>query len=460
MNDRLTLNLGLRYDYVDGVPIEQEPNPNFQAMQAAGARRPVQPTSRGSRTSGRRRGTTATTCSRAPASPTTCAATARDVIRGGWGVYTTSATRTRTCSSPPSTSAGGHGQVFFVSNPAGIRKADGSLLHGRPIRSRRSPARTKSTRRWHRLFGQVASPRLEQPYTRQTNLGWAHQLDSATAVTVDYVRVDGRDINIRFRPNTRINGGARRLADLAIRPEHAVVPHGGQQGREHLRRPDPRPAPAACRRASTLSASYTLGEARRASSARPTTSSMPTTSRMRPTRSPTCNVGPSTRTDARHRVSLSAVVQAPWGIQVAPFFIYRSALPILTFEGIDLNNDGNMNDITARAYQLHRAERRRDGDVRGVGACETVNCSRRAPFSQLNLRLSKSIRAARHARGSKRSPRCSTCSTPRTRRCRSPRSAPAPRGVQQASFMQPVAFAGDFQQPEQRVGQFGFRFSF
>ena len=32
------------------------------------------------------------------------------------------------------------------------------------------------------VFGQVASPRLEQPYTRQTNLGWSHQVDSATAV--------------------------------------------------------------------------------------------------------------------------------------------------------------------------------------------------------------------------------------------------------------------------------------
>ena len=84
------------------------------------------------------------------------------------------------------------------------------------------------------VFGQVASPRLEQPYTRQTNLGWSHQLDSATAITADYVRVDGRDINIRFRPNTRIDGGPRRLADPGHPPEHAVVPHRGEQGREHL----------------------------------------------------------------------------------------------------------------------------------------------------------------------------------------------------------------------------------
>ena len=33
-------------------------------------------------------------------------------------------------------------------------------------------------------------------------------------------------------------------------------------------------------------------------------------------------------------------------------------------------------------------------------------------------------------------------------------------GVQRAAFLQPVAFAGDFRQSEQRIGQVGFRFTF
>jgi hypothetical protein len=33
-------------------------------------------------------------------------------------------------------------------------------------------------------------------------------------------------------------------------------------------------------------------------------------------------------------------------------------------------------------------------------------------------------------------------------------------GAALSSFMQPTAFAGDFQQPEQRVGQIGFRITF
>jgi hypothetical protein len=33
-------------------------------------------------------------------------------------------------------------------------------------------------------------------------------------------------------------------------------------------------------------------------------------------------------------------------------------------------------------------------------------------------------------------------------------------GAPSVSFMQPSRFSGDFQQPEQRVGQIGFRFTF
>ena len=33
-------------------------------------------------------------------------------------------------------------------------------------------------------------------------------------------------------------------------------------------------------------------------------------------------------------------------------------------------------------------------------------------------------------------------------------------GAANPAFMQPTRFAGDFQQPEQRVGQIGFRFTF
>ena len=58
------------------------------------------------------------------------------------------------------------------------------------------------------------------------------------------------------------------------------------------------------------------------------------------------------RSDARHKVTLSAVIQAPWGLTIAPIYRYRSALPIHVWYGYDLNNDGVNNDIFPTAYKF------------------------------------------------------------------------------------------------------------
>jgi outer membrane receptor protein involved in Fe transport len=395
LNDRLTLNLGLRYDYVDGVPIEQTANQNFLVMQSAGqdGRFTNFPLLEDFGQSSRNDGDN---WQPRAGFAYDLFGNGRDVVRGGWGVYTDFGYTNSNVLFPAIDVAGGHGQVFFVSNPAGIRKADGSFYTAAdPISTIASQNEVDPT--LAPVFGQVASPRLEQPYTRQTNFGWSHQLDSATALTVDYVRVDGRDINIRFRPNTRIDGGPRRLADLAIRPNTLSFRTAVSKGESTydgliigLRR--------RMSRGFDLSGSYTLGDAR---SIIGTANDELDGNNIQDATDPynAVNVGPSTRTDARHRVSISAVVQAPWGIQVAPFFIYRSGLPTLTFEGVDLNNDGNVNDITARAYR----------------------------YTGLTDDGTATFRSAA-ARESRRLPRCSTCSTRRTRRCRSPRSAWAPAG--------------------------------
>jgi hypothetical protein len=237
-----------------------------------------------------------------------------------------------------------------VNNPAGIRKADGTFYTAAdPISSIASQNEVNTS--LAPLTGQVASPLLEQPYTRQTNLGWSHQIDSATAITADYVRVDGRDINIRFRPNTRINGGPRRLADLTLlRPNtlsFRTAVSAGESTYDGL-------ILSVRRRMShgfDLTASYTLGDAR---SIIGTANDELDANNIQDATDPTnaVNNGPSTRTDARHRFSISAVIKAPWGIQVAPIFLYRSALPTLTFEGVDINNDSNVNDITALGYKF------------------------------------------------------------------------------------------------------------
>ena len=89
---------------------------------------------------------------------------------------------------------------------------------------------------------------------------------------------------------------------------------------------------------------------------------------------------------------LRRIWQAPWGITVAPFFLFRSALPVYLIDGRDLNLDGDIFDIPTTAYRVtgydydtHTARSRQFGD------CKTVNCGRGLAQSQFNLRVSKSF---------------------------------------------------------------------
>ncbi len=451
--NRLTFNLGARWDYVTNVPLNQDNNPNFRVMQAAGA-------------AGRFTGTPLADFGKAPRTDKNniqprlgfaydLRGDARDVVRGGWGIYTDFAYTNANALNAAIDAAGGIGIVYLAVNPTGLRKPDGSMfLASDPLLTIASLNTVNTS--LPPLGGQVQSPRLEQPYTRQANIGLAHQLDRATALTADYVRVDGRQLNLRLRVNTLVNG-RRNLADLAIQPNSIAFRTALSQGeslyhalilginRRMSHRVD-------------LSASYTMSTS---TSDIGSASDETDANLVQDIRNPFGPVqdAPSTRSDARHRASLSAIVEGPAGIDIAPIFLYRSGLPTHTFEGLDLNADGNVNDKTAKAYRYTGLKDSGAATFAEAGTCVTVNCSRRAPFSQLNLRVSRAF----HVGGSKRIEAIAEVFNlfnaknpfiPLTTRRLSAGGAPL------SSFMQPTAFAGDFQQPEQRVGQVGFRITF
>ena len=171
--------------------------------------------------------------------------------------------------------------------------------------------------------------------------------------------------------------------------------------------------------------------------------------------------GPSGRTDARHRVTVSAVWQAPWGITVAPIFRFRSALPVnLTRRPRPQRERRRRTTSPTRRSASTGSTTTATRELKEIGACETINCGRGASQQAFNLRVSKGFRLLGTARieaiaeifnlfnamnPARRSPAAGS-----TRR----RRAPDP------NFLQPTEFAGDFQNPEQRVGQIGFRFTF
>ena len=168
VTDRLTLNLGVRWDYVDGMPIDQSSNPNFQAMQAAG---------RAGRFAGtllddfgRSRAVTRTTSSRALGVAYDLRGDGRDVVRGGWGIYTDFGYINSNVLTAAFDAAGGSGhRLPAPATQPGCGRPDGSLVHASPIRSRRSQSLNLVNPDLPLLAGEVVSPRLEQPYTIQTN---------------------------------------------------------------------------------------------------------------------------------------------------------------------------------------------------------------------------------------------------------------------------------------------------
>ena len=451
-SDRLTLNLGVRWDYVDGIPFSQDRNPNFQLLQTAGR-------------AGQFRGTALEDFGQEMRGDSDniqprlgfvydLRGNGRQVIRGGWGLYTDFAYTNANVLTAAIDAVGGAGPVFVAVAPQGLRRPDGSFFRvSDPLST--IAAQNLVDPNMPSLAGEVFSPRLEQPYTVQTSFGYARELDPFTSLSVDYVRADGRDLNLRLRPNALVNG--RPYLGLPVQPNSINFRTALSKGTSRY---DALVTAVRRRFARGLdfNAWYTLA---RATSDVGTAYDEIAQNLVQDVRAPFADVqqGPSTRTDSRHNMTVSAIVEAPWGLQVAPIFMYRSALPTHSFEGLDLNGDRNVNDVTARAYRSTGLDDRGVATFEEGGPCETVNCSRRAPFSQLNLRVSRSFPlwgAARiEAIGevfnlfNARNP-----FIPLQTQRLSATGAPLP------SFMQPTAFAGDVQQPEQRVGQIGFRLTF
>jgi len=453
----LTLNLGLRYDLMTGYQIDQSLDPNFVALQAAGR-------------SGRLNGMIGfEDFGKDPKEDHNniqprlgmawdVGKNGKDVVRAGWGIYTdVGYSNSNILFGAADASGLGFGPVFTANNPNGLRNPDGSFYRvGQPLSNLASL--NEVTPGAIPLFGfGPISPRLEQPESWQTAVGWSHELATATIFNVDYVHIDGKNLNIRPRLNTRPNGGPRRLADLPLSPNNASLRPAISRGKS-----DYNGLILSVRRRMNhgldFGGSYTLSRSRSNIGA---SSDALDASLIQDALNPFDDprvFGPNNLTDARHRVTLSAVWRAPWGFQVSPIYIFRSALPVSTTQGLDLNNDFTNNEIPDRAFAYNPDNPSQPKDI---GVCETWNCSRGYRFQQLNLRVSHGFALKGSTRIEAIAEIFNLFNTENpggfvTRRFNGSVSAPTPN----ATFMQPTTFAGDFRQPEQRVGQIGFRFTF
>ena len=460
VTDRLTLNLGVRYDVVKGLQFDQSKNPNYvlaQQLGAAGRFANVV----GYENFGKTPKDDMNNVQPRIGMAWDLRGDARDLVRAGWGIYTDFGYTNSNVLFPAADASGSRfGTVFTATNTSGLRNPDGSFYQvGQPLTNLAAQNEAGGLP----LFGQWVDPRLEQPETRQTSVGWSHAVSASTVVTADYVHIDGKNLNVRPRLNTRVDG-VRRFADIAFSPNSSATRAAISRGKSQydglvlgVRR--------RLARGMDFTGSYTLSSGKSTiGTAGDELDTRYVLDATNPFDDPRM-LGPNRRTDARHQVTASATVQLPMGFRVAPIFIYRSALPVYLGEGVDLNADGEINDLPERAVAFDGFDAAGVARFKDIGACTTINCGRGAAFSQLNLRVARTFHVGGRANveaigeifnlfNAINPANFERVVSSVTQTVRLVGGAPNP------NFMQPSRFAGDFQQPEQRVGQIGFRFSF
>jgi outer membrane receptor protein involved in Fe transport len=453
LNDRLTLNLGFRYDYLDGWTIDQTKNPNFVILQEAGraGRFAGQPAFR---EFGLDPKEDANNWQGRAGLAWDVRGNGRDIVRAGYGrYYDVGYTNANILFAAINATGIGAGTIFSVTDPNGIRRADGSLF--RVGDNPATIAHLNEAGGALPLNSHVASPRIRQPYADQYSVGWSRQLDGATVVDVDYIHSEGRDLGWRIALNQRNPGSSsRQFSDLPLSPASVTIDiSDGKSRYDGIN--------FGVRRRMTqglqFSAWYSLS---RAKSTTGNASDELNIQNIQNHLDPYADVqfGPSGRSDARHRATISAVWQAPWGLTVSPIWRYRSALPINLTQGQDLNGNSVANEIADTAFAFDGFNDDGTANFKEIGPCRTINCGRGAAQSQFNLRVSKGFGLFGAARLE------AIAEVFNLFDVKNPAGYGGRRfltdGTPSSSFMQPTEFAGDFQNPEQRVGQVGFRFTF
>ncbi len=467
VNDRFTLNFGVRYDYMTGYQIDESLNPNFVAIQAAGAagklagipglenfglspqedRNNIQPRVGG---------------------VFDVRGNGKDILRGGWGVYTdVGYTNSNVLFAAADSTGKGFGQTFNVNVTNGIKNADGSFYKaGQSLSNIQGQNQVVSTGAFP-LFGQWIDPRLQQPYQMQSNFGWSHEVNNDTVFSADFVNSLGRDLNERPRVNQRIPGSLsnpRRLAAIIptltpnVNSNRPTVSRGESQYNALIL--------SVRRRLShgmDFTANYTLQKG--VSTIGQAADELNTANIQDPNNpfNDPRQLGPNLTTDSRHLINISATFQLPYGIRLAPIFFFRTALPVALVDGRDLNLDGDATDIPTTAYAVDTFDptkpQSQQVTVKSTGSCDTVNCGRGYYQTQTNLRLSKvfNLGARAHVEAIGEIFNLFDAVNPSGFRARV--NVPS-TGAADATLLAPTTYSGDFRRPEQRVGQLGLRFTF
>jgi hypothetical protein len=468
VSDRFTVNAGVRYDLVTGLNCDQSKNPNFVKVQEA-ARAGRLDGIAGLENFGLDSRSDRNNVQPRIGGVYDVRGNGKDIVRGGWGIYTDFGyTNSNVLQAALDASGNRYGATFSATTTSnGLKNPDGSFYQaGQDLNNLASQNQVAPGQQ--PLVGFWVDPRLQQPYQLQSNAGWSHELTATTVIGVDYVNSLGRDLNYKPRVNQLIPGTKnRRVSVLLSSPlstnnssNRPAVSRGRSEynalilsGRRRFSR------------GFDLVASYTLSEGL---STIGNASDELNTANIQDPNNPFDNpvqLGPNVLTDARHRVNISSIIRLPYGFQIAPMLLYRSALPVFIVDPRDANGDGDRVEIPAEAFGVESTDRATGmATLKSLGRCETVNCGRGWGQSQVNLRVSKMFTMGRtriEAIGEvfnlfdAINPSNIVAGVSVNRNVVNQTT-----GKADPTLLQPASYAGDSQRPEQRIGQIGVRFSF
>lgn len=431
VNDKLTLNLGVRYDYISGFDLDQSGNAIYPALVALPFDFPWLRAFK-ENPDGKLQNDTDNIAPRA--------GFAYDingdgvtVIRGGGGLYY-DFPYTNANILFPTAALGDYGQAYFLEDANGIcnvpRDANGNC----PDRflTVNDPLPPEGIVQGGAFPpNEVASPDFVVPYTRQYSIGFSHQINQDSVIDVDYIRTEIRDQYIRFRANGNING-------VDIVPQFGnfrVWYNGGFSDYDGLNIA----YRARVSRKIQVQTSYTLSRAEG--------NTLPGTDEFRLGNSSSLGgcrdcaldfkrgpkddprqVGP-VDTDARHRVGLSGIFDLPYDIRLSGIFRARSAVPFNAFVTQDLDGDGFAYSILDENVNAEREKYSSQLDVR-VTKIFNFNVVRvEGIFEVFNIFNAENPALFRGDRNS-------------------------------SAFGTPRVFSGDAGRGEQRLAQVGFRIEF
>ncbi len=432
MNDKLTLDIGVRYDLVTGFAFDQDNNIIYSELQAAAkagvfARSGFPCPCIGLEDFGKE--PKEDTNNIAPRFGFTYDAKADGslVVRGGLGRYYDFAYTNANILFAVIGAQSSFGTVYSHSNSSGIRNADGSFYQvGQPLPPNQLAGATAP------LPSHAASPLPKQPYTDQANFGISKALGKDYAVEIDGVYAHGQDLGTRIAVNTRTDGGTspRRLSTFLPRSGNANFRVDVMLGESYYKGIN-----IALKKRSggklSFTAWYSLSSSKSNASLRATDEFGDFNSLNIYDPFNEAQMAP-TRTDARHRVTINGTWNAPGGFRVSPVFRYKSATPYNITTGVDNNRDGVNYDLPS-----------------GI---TTLNAGRGADFKQFDLRLARFVNLTANKRIELIAEGFNVTNA------KNPGSYIGNRSL--ATFGTPTTYAGDFQRGEQRLFQLGVRFDF